>query len=528
MKMPNKFTYLALLSILCLLLLFVALGCSEQPSADQGDMDTYIIGDEEGDWGYPSPYGAYPRGPGYVRMSYLFDTLIWKDEDGFTEALAEDWSFDEEELLYTFHLQDDVKWHDGRPFSAEDVVFTYEYLEENPYPWFDLDMVEEVNKVDERKVEIKLGKPYAAFLNNVVGVMPILPGHIWEDVEEPEDFTEPEAVVGTGPFRLEDYNREQGQYHYEANPEYHLGEPVVERLLMVKVSEPHLALQRGDVDYAMVEPEAIDTLEGAGFVVEPGLHDWNLKLMFNHQEQPFEDNQFRQGLAHAIDLEEVVERALRGHGLPGSSGMVSPDSQWFAGQEKLPDYDYDLDTARGKLEELGFTYQNGSLKDHEGEPLKVEMLTMARFSREGELISGQLEELGLEVENRAVESSVLDNRIRNWDFDLAVTGHGGVGGDPEGFRNFMIGEASPHINARYEHSELEDILEKQARELDETSRQELVTDIQKIYAEELPAYTLHYPTYYYAYREDKVDWFFTPDGMAMGIPMPLNKLALIE
>ena len=74
--------------------------------------------------GFPSPYGHYPRGPGYIRMSLIFDTLLWKDDNDIIPALAEKWEFIEEENAYIFNLRKKAKWHDGREFTPTDVVFT--------------------------------------------------------------------------------------------------------------------------------------------------------------------------------------------------------------------------------------------------------------------------------------------------------------------------------------------------------------------------------------------------------------------
>ena len=82
------------------------------------------IADGKGDWGYPNPFNHYPRGPGYLRMSMVFDTLVWKDDKGVIPALAKSWRYDPDSLSYIFELQEGVSWHDGKPFTAEDVVFT--------------------------------------------------------------------------------------------------------------------------------------------------------------------------------------------------------------------------------------------------------------------------------------------------------------------------------------------------------------------------------------------------------------------
>jgi peptide/nickel transport system substrate-binding protein len=101
-----------------LLVLFAA-GCTAAVASDEGgSVPVYTVADTTGDWGFPSPYAHYSRGPGYTRMSYLFDTLIWKDDEGHVPALAESWDLEGDDV-YIFHLRDGVTWHDGEVFTAE-------------------------------------------------------------------------------------------------------------------------------------------------------------------------------------------------------------------------------------------------------------------------------------------------------------------------------------------------------------------------------------------------------------------------
>ncbi|MFP4642248.1 MAG: ABC transporter substrate-binding protein, partial [Dehalococcoidia bacterium] len=91
-------------------------GCTKQTAETEETAEaplTYTIADATGDWGYPSPYTHYSRGPGYIRMSFIFDTLVWKDESKFVSALAKDWEYLESENAYVFNLREDVTWHDG-------------------------------------------------------------------------------------------------------------------------------------------------------------------------------------------------------------------------------------------------------------------------------------------------------------------------------------------------------------------------------------------------------------------------------
>jgi peptide/nickel transport system substrate-binding protein len=144
-----------------------------------------------GYWGHPSPFG-FNRGPGFVRASLVFDTLVWRDASGETIPwLATDWSLSDDGLTWTFTLRDGVRWQDGQPLTAEDVVFSFEYALAHPGAgWFmaQVDAVASAEVVGENQVAIRLVRPYAPFLQAVAEALLIFPRHIWQDVTDPQAF----------------------------------------------------------------------------------------------------------------------------------------------------------------------------------------------------------------------------------------------------------------------------------------------------------------------------------------------------
>jgi len=479
----------------------------------------YTIADATGDWGFPSPYAHYSRGPGYVRMSFVFDTLVWKDDEGYLPALAKDWEYLEDEKAYSFDLREGVTWHDGEKFTADDVVFTVEYIQDHPYQWVDSGIIDRAEAAGDYSVKLYLSEPYAPFMDLVACTLPILPEHVWDGVSDPANFRDDEALIGSGPFKLSDYNRALGTYLYEAYEDYYLGAPKVGRIIFVKMSDQTspAGLRQGSVDAASVPPEAVSQLEDGGLEIIEGAHDWNAKLMINHQKEPFSDPEFRRALALAIDREALVEVTQRGQALAGSPGLVPPDSDWY--NSDLEDYDYDPDEARDMIEYLGY----------EGE--EVEILVAERGivgwpgSRVAELIEEQLEDAGLEVTLRSLDGATLDTKVMAWDFDLALLGHGGLGADPDYLRRMTLDET---LNSAryYEDGELVDLLEDQQSEIDEDDRAEMIFEAQELYAEDLPALTLYYPNWYWAHNGE-ADLFFTKGGIAIGVPIPLNKMAFL-
>ena len=520
-----------------LIILFVLFSCMFAPSIGVAVENEIRIADQNGDWGHPSPYLAYGRGPGYLRMHFIFDTLVWKNETSdIIPLLAENWEYIPEEEVYIFNLAKNAKWHDGEPVRANDVAFTIEYMKEHPYGWVVLDSVDRAEVVDEHTVKIYMNGPYAPFMEDIGGTMPIMPEHIWKDVEDPMDYVQPDAFIGSGPFKYVDFSKEHGTYHYEAFNEYHLGKPNIDRLIYVKAGDPQMALQRGEVDFASIKPEMAETLTEDGFVVIAGPHYWNKNLMINHNKKPLDNIMFRQALAYAIDQDEFVDKSLRGYGKPASYGLISSESQW-ANPDVL-DYTYDPDKAKEMISSLGYELKNGIFY-RGNEPLAFEVLVskmgtggQSTPDRDGEILKNQLEKIGIQIDLISLETKIVDQKVINWDFDLAISGHGGIGGDPKILYEKVIqvpgSKASPNT-ARYDKSEeLNSLLDDLMHEMDPVKRQEAVYEAQNIYARELPAISLYYPTLYYAYNPDAgVEWFYTLGGIAKGIPIPQNKMAMI-
>jgi len=188
-----------------------ALAEEDGVAATDGDKIVKSVGGEPGtsDWRFPSPFAFYPRGPGYVRMSLLFDTLTWKDANGVIPALANGWRVSDDGKTWTFYLNKDAKWHDGVPFTASDVEFTIEYMQEQEgaFKWFEsIDYIESVEIVDDYTIIISLNEPMASFLVDIAGNIPIIPEHIWSGVSDPSKFTDDDAVIGTGPMKLVEWS----------------------------------------------------------------------------------------------------------------------------------------------------------------------------------------------------------------------------------------------------------------------------------------------------------------------------------
>ncbi|MCL6612403.1 MAG: ABC transporter substrate-binding protein, partial [Peptococcaceae bacterium] len=437
-----------------------------------------------------------------------------------------------EENAYLFRLRKNATWHDGRKLTAGDVVFTVGYTKTHPYQYVDPSIIREAKVVDDYTVKLYLDRPYAPFLEYVAATLPILPEHVWKTVQNPAQFQQKEALVGSGPYRLLDYNREQGSYLYESYDNYYLGKPKIRQIKFVKIGSDMsaAALRQKQVSAAQVPPEVVKDLEKEGYKVLTGSHDFVAQMIVNHRKDPMSSREFRQALAYAVDRRALVDTCQRGHGIEGSAGLIPPDSFWH--NANIVQYSHSPEKAADLLGSLGYVKEGGYYEKN-GQVLSLELLVSpsgfgvpgAPGDREGEMIKSQLEKAGIKINLRSMEPKTLDNLVGEWKFDLALAGHGALGGDPEILNKAITGKA--FWSVRYEkNGEMLDLLKQQVQEMDRDRRKKLVDRIQALYAQEAPCIPLYYPTWYYVH-DGRVNLYYTREGIAIGIPLPFNKMSFV-
>ena len=491
-----------------------------------------------GDFGFPSVYTISPKGQGYMTLSYIFDTLMWKDESGLVPYLAEDYSVSEDGLTYTFQLRKGVSFTDGTPFTAEDVKFTFDSMKEHPSKWVSVSMVEEASVVDEHTVEIKLNKTYNPFLSDVAGSLPILPKHIWENVTEPETFTEPEAAISTGPFILENYDAAAGTYTFKANEDYFYGDVQIDKLVIANVSggDSKEALLSGEIAAApnisykaamsLKDSPEYTVLEGPGLSVT--------RLYFNFDEEAMAVKEIRQAMYHAVNLDEIVEKAYGGAGYPGSAGHVQPGTPWY--NPDVRQYAYDVETAKKMLSEAGAADSNGDgILEYNGEEMSYTLTFTENDEKLAELLVSYMKAVGIELVPQSADDATVKAAISEGNFELAFNTNGSFGGDPVFLSRFATvgADGAPSVTGQggttWESEEYNRIYNESAVEQDDVKRHQQVNELQEIIAEELPCLTLYYKKAVAAYNNTIFDGFYyTPDGISIAVPFIMNKLVFVS
>ncbi len=447
--------------------------------------------------------------------------------------LAASWQVSPDGLTWTFHLRPGVKWFDGRPFGADDVVFTFNDLIYNPdIPSSSRDVFTvdgkpfKVEKVDDSTVRFTLPVKFAPFLRGMS--QPILPKHKLEGPLKAGKFsftwgidTPPKDVVGTGSFYLDQYAPGE-RLVFRRNPHYWKkadnGDvlPYLDKVVFLIIPDAdgrllkfldgqldHVDLRGGDFPLLKpLEAKRNFHIYDAGPAFGSNFIAFNQNARANPKTGKafvnpvklswFIDVNFRRAVAHAIDRPKMIEILANGLGAP-QYGPMSPSSGFFY-NPNTPAYNYDLDKARQYLAASGFKEHNGRLYDSKDNPVEFNLYTNAgERTQIAAMVRADLERLGMKVNLLTLEFNALVAKLMSsYDWDAIILGlTGGV--EPHFGKNVWHSSGQLHLwdpkqgsPATAWEKRLDDIFNQGVQELDEDKRKVLYDEFQMIAAEQLP------------------------------------------
>ncbi|GIW05959.1 MAG: DNA-binding protein [Dehalococcoidia bacterium] len=469
------------------------------------------------DAGVLTPFRVSTAGPGGATLiSLVYDTLTWKDETGIIPWLATRWTIGPDATTYTFSIAPNVVWHDGRPLTAADVAFTFDTYRQTPYRWMTTEMVARAEATSPSEVTIILKRPFAAFLEDIAGVAPIIPKHVWESVTDPRTYDGPNATIGSGPFVLAEYRPTEGSYRLTANRRYFRGEVVVGEFqsLNIPTDTRLAALQQGRIDLInSADASIVDILRGdARLAIYESDPLSIVRLAVNTERAPLNRREVRQAIMYAIDRATIAEVVTKGAPVVGSAGVIPPSSPWY--NPEVRHYPYDPEAARALLR---------------GEQLTIELLADPSY-REPELMAPMLQAVGITLVIKRADSATRTALLREGNFQLAEVQHIGVGGDPDFLRRWYAGEEANDFaqGSIFTNAEFDQLAREAAATVDVQQRRAIVNRIQALLAEELPTIVLYHRRFYWAYDRTVFAPVTTWGGLMNGIPFPHNKLAFLR
>ena len=482
-------------------------------------------------------------------LGYLYDGLTetsWLT-DQVEPSLAESWDHSDDGLTWTFDLRRDVTWHDGQPFTAQDVDFTFNriiynddipassrssfnfrFLDEESGRWQESPMM--VRALDDYTIECVLPVPFAPFLRSMGAA--IYPKHILEKHVDDGAFastwdidTDPSEIIGTGPFTIEGYVPGESVV-MRRNPHYWLKDdegnslPYLDEIVHVIVPDLEAELAKflaGESDSHGVLGEELARLEPLqaegnftiyrrgpafgttflGFNMNPGMNaDTGERYVAPEKLKWFRSTGFRRAVAHSIDKDRIINDVQHGQGYPQWSS-ISPAAGDFH-NPNVRRYEYDLDKANEILDGMGWLDIDGDGMREDGEGNAIEFSLVTNTGNNvrqavGGIVHEGLQAIGIGADYRTVEFGDLVSQLtRSYDWEAMIIGFTG-GPDPYsgiGFWHSSEGLHLWHPNQPLPATKWEAIIDELyimgSQELDHDKRVEHYHRAQEIAAENVP------------------------------------------
>lgn len=362
----------------------------------------------------------------------MFNGLVKYDRNAqLVGDLAERWEVSEDNRRIRFHLRKGVKWHDGAPFDARDVEYTYKVYIDPKTPTSratDFMKIKDLHVLDRHTVEVFYHESYAPALESWEQGM--LPRHLLEG----QDITKSplqRSPIGTGPFKFSSWATGE-KICLTANPDYFEGSPPVGQVIIRVIPDAgtmFLLLKAGEIDRMDLTPiqyrRQTDTQWfDANFKKYPYLNFGYTYLGYNLQDWKFKDRRVRQALTQAVDRERIVKCVLMGLGQVAHS-PYKPDTYWY--NKNVRKFPYDPETARELLAEAGWNDTDGDgILDKDGQPFEFTIITNQGNDlrkNAATLVQRDLKKIGIRVNIRILEwAALLKNFIHKRNFEACLIG----------------------------------------------------------------------------------------------------------
>lgn len=462
-----------------------------------------------------------PRAVDSNATCMIFGCLVIPDEEiNYVGDLAENWDVSEDGCTYTFHLKKDVKWHDGEPFTANDVAFTYTSLAAPTYTGGcesrvldvvgaaayqagEADAIEGIQVIDDHTIAFTLNEPNAAFIGNCYTC--ILPEHLLKDVDPADwatcDFNR--SPVGTGKYKFVKWESDQ-YIEMEANPDYYGEAPKIGHVFLRFGDETTLtaALINGEIDalYNMSasELETLEAMDGVHAELYDQMTVYYIGLNLNVDS--LSDLRVRQALSYGIDKQAIVNTVY------GETGFVTdsifPANNWTYSDD-VTKYPYDPEKAKSLLEEAGYT-MNASTgyfeKDGKTLHLTYDLVTGVDGNQVAALVQQQWKAIGVEMEVIEQDFSTLaftklfpsddagqPRFTTAEDFQCYTLGFGQEA-DPDEYRPYLSTATEPGSwnFVDYSNEKVDELFQKQLTATNQEERAAAYHEIGKIISEDIP------------------------------------------
>jgi peptide/nickel transport system substrate-binding protein len=551
----KKIRLAGILAFLGLWITLLLNGCNPSnfrtPAAQTPGMIIPVLGE-------PSTFNSALNESAYSVFGFIYDSLMNLNPltVKLEPALAESWEVTNNGQRVLINLRPNLKWSDGQPLTADDIVFSYNDVYLNPAiptPIKDALKIGEseklptVKKISNLQVEFTVPEPFAPFIN-LVGGITILPKHSLKAAIDQKDSkgnsafistwttgTDPKKIVGNGAYVMDSYVPSQ-RVIFKRNPYYWRKDaqgkpqPYIERIVyqIIESTDNQLvSFRSGGLDSLEVSPEGFSLLKKeekkAKFKIYDGGIDtgttfitFNLSKAKNAKGEPlvdpshskwFNQKEFRQAIAYAIDRETIKTNAFRGLGVLQHSFVYNRSPFYLTPEKGLKVYNHNPQKSLEILTKAGFKYNQAENKlfDAAGKRVKFTILTNSERKVRTDManqITQDLAKIGIEVDKQILSFNAYLGKLKDsQDWDAYIGGFGGGGFDPHDATNIWRLKGASHAfnlspqpgkakttgwEASDWEKEIDQLYVKGSQEIDENKRKELYFEYQRIASEQLP------------------------------------------
>ncbi len=469
-------------------------------------------------------------------IRYMYESLVQNSsEDGSpTEGLAESWTTEKDGAQWVFTLREGMQWSDGEPITSADVKYTYDQMMSVPeLGTANGNLVsgfESVEAPDDLTVVINLKAPQAP---NPGSEIPVVPKHIWEQIDNPAEFQNDADVVGSGPFVLESYQANES-IAFKANPNFWRGAPKVDKLQYVYYTNSDAqvqALKAGDVDMvtgltptqfkALEGVEGVTTHSGIGrryqsFSLNPGMQTRE-GTPYGTGAEALKDVEVRQAIRLGTDTKTLLDKVLEGEGVPATSFIPASFPKWHLSDDDSAIVEFDPEAAKEKLDAAGWVEGTDGIREKDGQKLELRLLVDAGEPNEqsiSEFFVPWMQDIGIKINVESSDADTVSAASVKGDYDIYFTGWS-VNPDPDyqlGINtcaNLPTSEDGTGGTSQdgYCNPEFDKLYAEQRSELDEGKRQEIVQEMLAMNYTDTVQIANWYANGLEAYRSDRFDGF---------------------
>ncbi|HPG54302.1 MAG TPA: peptide-binding protein [Smithellaceae bacterium] len=499
------------LSVILFLILLLLAGCANEQSNSGSQEKAYkpaaygdiIVRGDIGDASNLIPILASDSASHSI-AGLIYNGLVKYDKDmNIVGDLAESWDISDDGLVITFHLRKGVKWHDGKPFTAKDVLYTYQVTVDPKTPTAyagDFLKVKKAEVLDDYTFRVTYDKPFAPSL--ISWSSAVLPRHLLEG----QDITKSSLArhpVGTGPYLFKEWLAGQ-KIVLVSNADYFEGRPYVDghvTRIIPDMATMFLELRARNIDMMGLTPlqytrQTENNLFRQSFDKYRYLAFAYTYLGYNLKHPFFADKRVRQAISYAINKEEIISGVLLGLGKP-ATGPYKPGT--WAYNENVKTYSYNPQKARELLRAAGWTKTNNDgFLEKDGRPFTFELVTnQGNETRQkcAEIIQRQLKEVGIDVKIRILEwAAFINDFINKRRFEAVILGWT-IPLDPDAYDVWHSSKTAPEeLNfISYKNPEVDALLEKARSTFDQKLRKKYYDRFQEILVEDQPYTFLYVP-----------------------------------